>query len=233
MKHLLLLLPVLFVLSSCHVITGSGNIITDKRAPGNFTGISVGGDFEVELINGPSAEVTVEADDNVMPYIETRVNGSILKIRTKNLHSYSNVHMKVYITAPDITDITVSASASLFAKDVLKSDGRLSFHASSSGSITAEVDAPEVDNSASSAGTIKISGKTKSYSADASSGANLKATDLLSENTRVNASSGASAHVHASINLTANASSGGNISYHGGANVQKTTSSGGSVNRSE
>ena len=233
MKHLFFLLPVLFVLSSCHVITGSGNIITDKRTPGNFNGISVGGDFEVELSNGPATEITVEADDNVMPYIETRVSGGVLKIRTRNLHSYSNVHMKIYITAPDITDINVSASADLIVKDILKSDRRISFHASSSGSITAEVDAPEVENSASSAATIKISGKTKSYTADASSGANLKATDLLSENTTVTASSGASAHVHASINLTANASSGANISYHGGANVQKTISSGGSVNRSE
>ena len=233
MKHLLLLLPILFVLSSCHVITGSGNIISDKRITGDFTGISVGGDFQVELSTGSATEVTVEADDNVMPYIETRVSSGVLKIRTKNLHSYSNVHMKIYITAPDITDINVSASADLIAKDILKSDRSISFHASSSGTITAEVEAPEVANSASSAATIKITGKTKSYTADASSGADLKAADLLSENTNVTVSSGASAHVYASINLTANASSGGNISYRGGANVQKTSSSGGSVNRSE
>lgn len=233
MKHLFFLLPVLFLLSSCHVITGSGNIITDKRTPGHFTGIAVGASFEVELSKGPSTEVTVEADDNIMRYIETSLSGDVLKIRTKNLHSYTNVHMKVYITAPDITDINVSASADLIAKDILKSDRRISFHASSSGSITAEVDAPQVENSVSSAATIKISGKTKSYTADVSSGASLKAADLLSENTTVTASSGASAHVHASINLTANASSGASISYRGSANVQKNISSGGSIDRKD
>ena len=233
MKHLFFLLPALFALSSCHFVKGSGNIISEKRITGSFTGISAGGNFEVELKKGPVTEVIVESDDNIMPYIETRVSGDILEIGTRNLHSYHDVHMKVYITAPVISDVRVSASAGFIAKDVMKYEGRLTFRASSSGTILAEVDAPEVENMASSASTINIKGRTKTYKADVSSGADIKSSDLMSENTTVTASSGASAHVYASVNLSANASSGANISYIGAANVQKNVSSGGSVEKKE
>ena len=90
-----------------------------------------------------------------------------------------------------------------------------------------------MENTASSGATININGKTKSHTADVSSGADIKTSDLLSENTTVTASSGASAHVHASVNLNAKASSGANINYIGAANVQKTVSSGGSVEKRE
>ena len=233
MKHLFFLLPAFFALSSCHFVTGSGNIISEKRVTGSFTGISAGGDFEVEWKNGPVTEVIVEADDNIMQYIETRVTGDILKIGTRDLHNFNSVHMKVYITAPVITDVSVSASADFIAKDVMKYDGGLTFRASSSGTIRAGVDAPEVENTASSSGTIKLSGKTKTHTANVSSGADIKTSDLMSENTTVTASSGASAHVHASVNLNANASSGADISYIGAANVQRTVSSGGSVEKGE
>ncbi len=233
MKQLLFLSIALIALTSCNFTTGSGNIITEKRATDNFKGISVGGGFNVELKTGPVTEVIVEADDNIMKYIETTVSGGILKIGIKNLHSLSNAHLKVYITAPDINSIKASSGSDVVVRDVLKNDGKLSFHASSAGTIITDVDAPEVVAEASSGSTITLSGKTKNYNAEASSGSDLKTADLLSENTVVNVSSGANAYVHASVKLTATASSGADVKYYGAANVDKTVSSGGSVEKKE
>jgi Putative auto-transporter adhesin, head GIN domain len=233
MKQVLSFFAALIILSSCHHITGSGNIVTEKRSPGDFTGISSAQGIDVELRNGPATEVTVEADDNVIKYIETEVNDGLLKIRLQRNHSFMDAHLKVYITAPKIENLNASSGADIIAKDILTSSRKLSFHASSSGEIVADVDAPEVDSHASSGGSIKISGKTRSYSANASSGGEVKSFDLLSENTNVTASSGASARVHASVTLVANASSGADISYRGAANVKKSESSGGSVTKKD
>lgn len=229
MKRLFFLLPVLCLCLSCHYITGSGNIISENRVTGGFTGVSVAGGFEVEWKDGPATTVLVEADDNVLPYIETRVSGGVLKIRTRGMNSFSNAHMKVFITSPDINSVTVSAAASFIAKDILRSDGRLKFNASSAGSITAEINAPEVDAEASSAATLKIIGKTRNCTADLSSGSTLRTEGLLTENYKVTASSGSNAHVRASVSLDASANSGSSIFYRGAANVQKSTSSGGSI----
>jgi hypothetical protein len=233
MKHFLFFFITLVSLVSCNYTTGSGNIITKSASVGDFEGISVGGDFEVEVKIGPATEVTVEADDNIMKYIEITTSGNILKIRTEDLHNYSNVHMKVYITTPVLTSIKASASAEVKVNGILAATDKFSFRASSSGSIDAEVDAPEVESDASSGASVNLSGKTKNYHAEASSGAAIKSWDLLSEHTSISVSSGANAQVHASISLKATASSGAEISYHGAATVNKTVSSGASVTKKD
>lgn len=233
MKQIIICLFALISFASCRYTTGSGNIITDKRNVGNFNGISVGGAFEVEVKIGPATELTIEADDNIMKYIETKVSGGILRIRTEDLHNYSDVHMKIYITTPGLTSIRASASAEVKVLDVLSGKDKLSFHASSSGDIDADIDVPEVETDASSGGAINLRGKTKNYHAQASSGASIRTYELLSENTKVQVSSGASAKVHASVSLDARASSGGTISYHGAANVTKSESSGGNVSKKD
>jgi Putative auto-transporter adhesin, head GIN domain len=231
MKYILLLSTAFIMLNSCDYTTGSGNIVTEKRVAANFTGISVGGSFDVEVKIGPVAEVTVEADDNVIKYVETTVSGNTLKIRTEGLHSMNNVHLKVYITVPELRSVKASASAEVKVLDVVKGDGRLSFDVSSSADIEAEVDAPEVDAEASSSGSVTISGKTKNYTARVSSSGNIKSFELLTENADVSANSSGTAEVRASVSLNGNASSSGTIEYRGGANVKKNVSSSGSVEK--
>jgi hypothetical protein len=231
MKQSLFFLLAFFALSSCHFTTGSGNIVTEKRSTGEFTGISVSGGIDVELKTGPVTSVTIEADDNIIGHIETIVNEGILKIRTKNLHNISNAHLKAYITAPAIATISASGGSDVMIKDVLKSDGKLSFDLSGGGSITADIDAPDVDADVSGGGTIKLTGRTKNYEAEVSGGGDLNSRDLMSENTKVSVSGGGSASVHASVKLVASASGGGDITYHGAATVEKSISGGGSINQ--
>ncbi len=233
MKQLLFLSFISILLSSCHIINGSGNIISQTRTTGDFRRISASNGFNVEVKIGPVTEVIVEADDNVMKYVETTVNGDDLKIGLKSNVSLTNAHLKVFVTSPAIDGIKASSGADVVVKDVLKNTGKLSFSASSAGTITTELDAPDVEANASSGATIKLTGKTKNFDATSSSGSNVKAGELLSENTAVNSSSGASATVHASVTLKAVSSSGASVHYYGAANVQKSVSSGGSVDKKD
>ena len=233
MKQLLFLSVISIALSSCDMISGSGNIITQTRATGDFRSISASSGFNVELKTGPTAEIVLEADDNVMKYLETTVSGDNLTIGIKNNVGLSNAHLKAYITALQIDGIKASSGADVMVTGLLKNAGKLSFNASSAGTITADIDAPQVEADASSGASVKLSGKTKNFAATVSSGSNMKAGDLLSESTNVSASSGSHATVHASVNLKANASSGASINYFGAANVDKTVSSGGSVSKND
>jgi hypothetical protein len=233
MKHFLILLFAVITITSCNYTTGSGNIVTETRKTDNFDAISVGGSFEVEIKTGDVISVVVEADDNIMKYIETRVTGNTLKINTEDLHNYSDVHMKVYITAPSINSIKASASAEVVANNILNSSSKLTFKASSSASIKAEVDSPEIETDANSSATITLTGKTKTHKTEASSSADIKTFGLLSENTTANVSSSASIQVYASVNLNAKASSSGSVEYKGAATVTKSESSSGSVQKKD
>jgi hypothetical protein len=230
MKKLLIIILSFSILGACRYKTGSGNIVTEKRSTGSFTGLSAGGGFDVEIKTGPT-EVIVESDDNIIKYIETDVVNGELKIRLDHI-SIHDAHLKVYVTAPEINNIKSSASANIKAKDVLKSGLAIRLQASSGSEIKAALDAPEVFANASSGGELNLSGRTRDLKAESSSGSTINSKELLSENANVSVSSGASAHVHASLSLDATASSGGNVTWRGGAsNVKKSVSSGGEVEK--
>jgi len=222
---------IIFILfTGCDSKSGSGNIVTETRNTGSFDGVSVSGNFNVEIKKGSKEQVIIEADDNLIKNIETTVTGGTLRIRTSdnNLH---DPHFKVFITAMYIDNLSASASAIIDVKDILVSERELELDASSAAIINTAIDAPEVSAEASSGGELNLSGRTKTLKATTSSGASIKAMNLLSERSIVNSSSGATAKVHASISLDASASSGSNISYRGGANVKKSTSSGAEVEK--
>ena len=233
MKQFLILLFTVFTITSCDYTTGSGNIVTETRNTGSFDAISVGGSFDVEVKTGAVASVVVEADDNIIKYIVTKVSGNTLKINTEDLHSYSDVHMKVIVTAPAIKAISASASANVVADYVLASNEKLTFKASSSASIQADVNAPEVETNASSSGTVTLTGKTKNHTTKASSSGEVKTFGLLTENTRASVSSSGDIQVYASVALDAHASSSGSIDYKGAAAVTKSENSSGSVEKKD
>ncbi len=233
MKNLLLLVTGLIALTSCTHITGSGNIITEKRETGNFKGISTGGSYEVEVKIGPSTSVEVESDDNLIKYIETKVAGGVLIISTKRHRNFVNGHFKVYVTAPEINSLKGSGAASIKVKDVLKSNGKILLEASGSADINAAVDAPEIETEASGASNIELSGRTKNYTAKASGSADIKSSMLQTENSIVKASGASSAHVHASVSLQAEASGSASVYYRGGASVQQKTSGAADIKKEE
>jgi Putative auto-transporter adhesin, head GIN domain len=230
MKRVLIFCCLSLILFSCSNITGSGNIVTEKRSVKEFNSISSSGSVDVELIQGDKAEVEVEADDNVIEFVVTKVEGGILKIRTRDVNLF-NVHIKVYVTAPLVNSIKASASSTIEVKGTLKSSDRIALTANSSADIIANVDAPEIVTDANSSGTVSISGRTKNHKAEASSSGDVKAYDLFSENTEAHASSSGSVKVHASINLDAKASSSGDIKYRGSPVVKSSTNSSGSIEK--
>lgn len=228
MKRLLLIIFSSILFGSCALKSGSGKIVSQTRDTGPFKGVTVSGGFKVEIKNGPVEKVVVEADDNLMKYIEVKVVGNVLKIRMEEIN-VSDAHLSVFITAPEINEITASAASEVAVKDLLKSFGSINLKASSGSDIQTAVDAPEIKADASSGAEITVSGRTKDLRAESSSGSTVAAGELLSENSYVTASSGASTRVNASVKIEASASSGGNIVYKGAATVKKTESSGGSV----
>lgn len=238
MKNILFVTALVIFLAGCdeeHRQSGSNNMISEKRSvSGPFTKINASTGIEVEIRNADVPDIKVEADDNVLQDVQTSVSNGTLTIRIKEESSFNNTHVRVYVSAPKINSITASASAVVEIKNKLTTDGELDLETSSSANIGGEVDAPSVSANASSGSEMKISGRTRNFNAEASSGASVRAFELLSENTVANASSGASLDAFASVSFDGNASSGGAISYRGAApTVKKQESSGGSMHKED
>jgi len=231
MRRLFLLSILASFIISCNYKEGSGNIISENRNVSRFTGLSVSGPFEVVVTTGSSDKVVVEADDNLMDYVETEVNGNLLKIKLKRNFNLRNAHLKAFVSTPGLNKIKASAAADVSLKSGIVSPNKIDLQTSSAASIRGNVDAPNISGSASSGSKLDLTGKSRNLDLSSSSGATIEAYDLLAEYTKASSSSGASIKTFASINLDASASSGGEVAYRGSSKVIRKESSGGSVKK--
>jgi Putative auto-transporter adhesin, head GIN domain len=233
MRQIAILLFILLSFPSCRRVTGSGNVISEKKEVGNFTGISAGSAFDVEVRIGSPVSVEIEADDNLMKLVQVKVVGNTLRIHARNGISFTDCHFKALVTVPGLDHIESTGAATVKVIGEIKNSEKIELHASGAAKIKAQVDAPKVDAESSGAADIELTGKTRNFDANASGGANIHASGLMSENADAEATGAGNVHVYASVKLDASASGAGNVFYKGGAVVSKETSGAGNVNKEE
>jgi hypothetical protein len=232
-RRLLGLALVASLVISCQFngITGSGNVITEKRIiEGNFTSIKAEKGLDIVLEQSQETEVTVIADDNLQKHITTKVFDGVLVISSE-YNSYRNVRMKkVVAKMPKVDAIKISSGAHFESRNTIRSQN-LTLEASSGATLNINVDAEKTNCEASSGGNMTIIGKSTNLETASSSGSSLNAEKLMANNVIASASSGSNNHVYPLVSLNANASSGGSINYHHvPKNLNKKSSSGGNVN---
>lgn len=233
-------------------VKGSGRIETRTDKVGAFTSVHVArGILAVITAEGEKGVVTVEADDNLMPYVIVRTDGGALQLSIDSeINSISNSHIKISI--PDngrLEALSTSSGAALECTTVLHgTDLRLGsssgsrLHAafvgkscraeSSSGSsmrLNAEV--VKLSLSSSSGSKIKARGTADETKISASSGASVEAKNLTSRLADAHASSAGSIGIACTELLSGSASSGASVRYSGRCGIQTRTSSGGSFKR--
>lgn len=183
-----------------------------------FHGISVSGGINLYLTQGNTQKVTVEADEDDMDDLVTKVEGGILKIYMKNRSwldfDWKHNDRKVYVSFKTIDWLQASAGSDVTSQSVLNLEN-LEVDSSSGSDVKLELNASSVKARSSSGSDIHLKGKADSLDANASSGSDINAGDLQTKKCYANASSGSDIRVQVSEQLDANASSGGDISYSG------------------
>lgn len=215
MARLLTAIVCSIVLYSCDSIRGSGNIITETRNVGQFNGVKSSGSIAVEVMNDQTQLVTIKADDNVMPYIITKVEDGMLNVYLKHNMSYTDINVKVYVKAPLLTRLAVSGSGSLISNETLTADDHIEMKVSGSGNMDVHADVPTIISGVSGSGTLILAGRTRDLECTVSGSGDLKGRELLSENTVVHVSGSGSANVFASVSLNAKVSGSGDVVYSG------------------
>ncbi|MFA7445828.1 MAG: head GIN domain-containing protein [Flavobacteriaceae bacterium] len=138
-------------------VSGSGTVITQKReVTGNFDKIQVSSSLDVELEQAPTYEISVKADDNLLEYIVTEVEGNTLKIYFDNVSVANYKEAKIYVKTPEISELKASSSSEIEAKGTIISD-ELTLKTSSTADIKLDkVRAKNIDIEATSSSEIKV-----------------------------------------------------------------------------
>lgn len=185
-------------------VKGSGNLATEQRSVSGFKGIDVSSTFEVVITAQKDFSVTVEADDNILPLIETEVRHGVLNIECSRRVSPKNP-MKIIITAPDIENVEASGAANIILNSIKNGGLR-------------------VDSSGAS--KILVTGETGKLVVDVSGATKVDAEGLVSENADIDTSGASQVLVNVLNSLQSDASGASKIIYSGSPRELKTKKSG-------
>lgn len=211
-------------------VKGNGEAATEKRAVDDFSSVELAGAIDVEVQQGTTYGVTVMADRNLLQYVETSVHGDELVIRTRrNYNLRPRTRLKVVVTAPQLTGLSVTGSGSLRSAATLQASNKVQASITGSGDIEAAVDAPEVEVEVTGSGTARLRGQTRNLSTETSGSGDIQCFDLASERAKVSVTGSGSAQVFASKNLDVRIMGSGDVSYKGTPVVTKRTTGSGSV----
>jgi hypothetical protein len=210
-------------------IDGTGNVTVEKREiKENFTKVKVNRGLEVIVTQSDVTGVEVEADQNLLEHISTKVeNGTLIITSDENIESAETLVVRVQM--PVVEGLT-STSGSHIATNLTLKGKTIRLDSSSGSQIEAALAYDEVRSNSSSGSSITLSGKALNLFTDASSGSEITAEALEVNRVESDASSGSTTTVNALQELTATASSGSSIeSVTKPTIINKEETSGGSV----
>jgi len=116
-----ILLLVAMLVSGCgfQMVSGSGKLASETRNLSGFTNVTLAGIGNVYITQGPTESVRIEAEDNLIPYFDTSIQGSTLKIGIKDQYMGISLQptlpVKFYVTLPKIEAVTLAGSGNIFA----------------------------------------------------------------------------------------------------------------------
>ena len=210
-------------------VKGNGNVKTESRTVGSFTAVDSRGSMNVDISYGQGNTVSVEADENLLPYIVTKVEGDKLLITTSDKAGISSKNkLVVHVTMAKVTGLAVSGSGNITGSGQFSNDNTTKLSVSGSGNMKLGFASfSAIDASVNGSGNMELTdGKTTSINASVSGSGNITAYAVESKTVKARVSGSGNVKVTASESLEAVSSGSGNVYYKGTATVVKAQSHG-------
>ncbi len=198
------------------VITGSGRTTTKNYDFSGFTKVSIGSAFQADITQGESYATSVTVDDNIVEYLDVRVEGDTLHIGLKPRLSlgFRNTTLKTQITMPDLAGLDLSGATRTNVKG-FKNDQPASVEVSGASQLRGDLTTGQMKMRASGASTVDISGATGTLDVEGSGASTVRLDNFTSTDTNVRASGASNVTVNASGKITGEASGASSVSYVG------------------
>ncbi len=190
--------------------------------------IEVSGDFKVDLtVDSSSNSFTLEANRNLMEYVDITQEGKTLKLDLKNLwNARGKMILDATISTTGMVDTYwLSGDAVVNVSNALKADA-ISLNLKGDSVLKADIDANDLNLQAKSDSAITLSGSVTTLDARLSSDSLLKGKELTISNADINLSGDSQAWIVATSSLSAVASGDSVLRYSGNPEVKKSVSTG-------
>jgi hypothetical protein len=176
--------------------------------------------------------VKIEAEENLLPYIETYVEGYTLHVETKDDYWLSpGRKVKIFVSSPEYESIRSYGSGDIIGESKITNSSRLELGVNGSADIKMDVDAPEINTETNGSGDIFLRGETKSFEGEIHGSGNIKALDLRSGDATIKIYGSGDADVFAEGKLDVHVAGSGDVNYRGNAQVSSSIAGSGRVKK--
>lgn len=235
-RLLTLLAGAALVLAGCtdiygnRIIEGRGRVVYESRSVGPFTAISNSTNVDVDILYSSNDRVWVRAEENIVPYIRTRVQNGVLHIYTDDVTLRPRQDMVVEVDVRDLRRIDSSGSGFIFG-DLLNAN-RLEINTNGSGNIDLpDLLADSLIINSSGSGDVTASGDVESLRVNMSASGRVETRDLNAFDADVTISGSGNATIRVRDYLKAVLSGAGSLRYFGSPDVDQQVTGTGIVER--
>jgi carbon monoxide dehydrogenase subunit G len=214
-------------------VKGSGEISSEARELGQFDGIALSGDFKVQVRQAEVSKITLQADKNLLPLIETRIvegnKGRMLEIAAKRGSNLSGtVTPVIKLEMPRLRVVSINGSGDMRVEAMktpeleanIAGSGKLEFVNLSSDSVSLKI---------AGSGDILASGQAGTLSISVAGSGDVKAHGLEAKDVKISIAGSGNAEVSASRTLKVSIAGSGDVSYAGSPEASISVAGSGKV----
>ncbi|NER16634.1 head GIN domain-containing protein [Spongiivirga citrea] len=196
----------------------------------NYDAIDVSDDFKLTVsFSSKNSPITVEANDNIIQYVDVYKEGSTLYFRLKKRLGYTswrgNLILRASLTTTNIDAFYVSSDATVELTNTL-SNSNLSLNIKGDGVFNGKLNVDNFELNAKSDAQVNILGKVATMKAYLSSDAQLKARDLVVNDLEIELKSDSQARIQVRNTIDAYATSDASLRYLGNPKVLRSKATG-------
>ena len=207
---ILLVLPGSFRVLGCATESGSGNEANATRSVSGFSEVTLNGTGNLTIEQTGSESLAIEAEDNVLPHIQTDVRNNRLTIETDHTTPTPTSPINYELTVKDLSVLELRGAGSIDASGV---------------------SADSLEVSSSGAGDVRVAGEADSQEVSISGAGSYQAQDLATKRATVDLSGAGEAIVNVSDDLDVAISGFGSVEYIGNPTVSQDITGAGEVRR--
>jgi hypothetical protein len=222
---------------------GNGKVINEERKLSEFTGLKANCAFNIFVSQGQDQMVKIETDENLMSKVVTEVHSGTIEVSCKSIGKATKLN--VYITSPKLVRIESDGAANIRSENTLTgpqftviaggasklnlnldAEGKIDYKVREAAVATIKAKAVEINSETSGAANLKVSGTTAKHAFKAGGASNIKAFELVTDETTGELSGAANAQVLARKKLNADLSGASNLSFYDNGKVKKVNGPG-------
>ena len=217
MKRLsVILLLIAILLAACDQGTrGTGKVITEERPVSEFDKVNLTGSGEATIVQGDSESLVIEAEENILPLLESNVVAGTLNIGPKDNKALNPTKpIKYTITMREINGISTTGSGKINAAEIATSVLGVDLSGSGGVNVTTLI-ADTINLNQSGSGDVNIGGQVTDQIIVMSGSGDYEAAELDSRIADIQMSGSGNAVLQVEDVLDVEISGSGRVSYHG------------------